>query len=160
MSGKKMAQIGGTINLGNYENHRYEFSGEVSTSDDYMKLLAFAGSCLLGQAARAAPDVREKIRSHVAQVIGVRVEDLPQVVAAEQPAPEPKPSAQQPAAAAPASPSPEKEPQKPAAAEQQKIVCSECGTEIPKEQSELSQLFFSKNLCKNCFDAMQQGAVG
>ena len=69
--------IGGTINLENFENFRYEFEGVVTNTDDYISLAGFTAGCLLTQAAKADPFVRERIQKHLVRTFGIREEDLP-----------------------------------------------------------------------------------
>lgn len=103
--------IGGTINLENFENFRYEIEGVITTIDDYLSLAGFTAGCLLAQAAKADPFVRERIQKHLVRTFGIREEDLPDAPRQEG---IPETPTEAPAAAEPApvqqTPKPEKAP--------------------------------------------------
>jgi len=174
--------IGGTINLENFENFRYEFEGVVTNPDDYVSLAGFTAGCLLHQAANADPFVRERIRKHIVRTFGIREEDLPDVHrqegAPEASAPaasEPAPVQQTPKPAKPPAPGPEAKASKPAAKKAEPAApaktylppvpkkaaaekpaggtCTKCGAPITESQAKLSQLFMNKPLCKPCMEA-------
>lgn len=163
--------IGGTVNLENFENFRYEFEGVVTNTDDYVSLAGFTAGCLLHQAANADPFVCDRIRKHIARTFGIREENLPDVPQAEAPAaaePTPVPQASTPAKlpaaktvepAVPAAPTKPAEPapatKKPAAEKPAAGTCAECGADLTEAQVKMSQLFMSKSLCKPCMDKSQ-----
>lgn len=171
--------IGGTINLENFENFRYEIEGVITTIDDYLSLAGFTAGCLLAQAAKADPFVRERIQKHLVRTFGIREEDLPdaprqegipetptEAPAAAEPTPVPQAStpAKLPAAktvepAVPAAPTKPAEPapatKKPAAEKPAAGTCAECGADLTEAQVKMSQLFMSKSLCKPCMDKSQ-----
>jgi len=157
--------IGGTINLENFENFRYEFEGVVTTVDDYVSLAGFAAGCLLNQATNADTVVRERIRTHIVRTFGIREEDLPGAPAGDVTKPAATPEVQDAA------------PQPPSAAEQAKAAvaqcvkppsaaggtprtanktvvgtCEKCGARITELQAKVSQLFMNKSLCKACME--------
>ena len=170
----KEAVIGGAINLGNYENFRFEFRGIVEKPEDYLDLAAFAAGSLLSQGAKADDEVRGKFRSFVGKVFGLPNEQIPDVRVAPTPAPT--------APAAPkegekretkawggGDPRPLKEGEKPAPEKKQPntthvpraqaaYTCEACGKDITATQKQMSQLFLNKTLCKACMDAATKGA--
>jgi len=87
----KNALIAGTINLGNYENFRFEFGAEINTAEDYLGLVEFAASSLIGQFRGADPQTQETVRAYVARLCSIdegQVPVLGQQVPNEAPAPE------------------------------------------------------------------------
>lgn len=156
----KTAVIGGTINLGNYENFRFEFQDVCKTPEDYLNLAVFAAGALLGQAAGSDEGTRTQIRGYVARVFGLPDETVPDVrkAAAQEQQKEPPKSA--PAPQTPAAPvqkpaEAQKKPEpvkKPAVADD--YVCEKCGKGITKTQQDMSRLFTGKALCKACMDQL------
>jgi len=170
----KEAVIGGAINLGNYENFRFEFRGIVEKPEDYLDLAAFAAGSLLSQGAKADDEVRGKFRSFVGKVFGLPNEQIPDVRVAPTPAPtapaapkeeetpdrydtgfpaKPLKAPEKPAPA-PAAPAPEKKPVTPTS----KYTCEACGAPISATQQQMSQLFAGKTLCKLCFDKLREAS--
>lgn len=143
----KNALIAGTINLGNYDNFRFEFGAEINTAEDYLGLVEFAASSLIGQFRGADPQTQETVRAYVARLCSVDEAQVPvlgQQMPNEAPAPE---------VAAPA-PAPNPEPIPPApAAKPGEEICEKCGCRVSKSQAKLSMLFQSKTLCKKCMEA-------
>lgn len=145
----KSATIGGTINLGNYDNFRFEFGAEIASSEDYLELVRFAAGSLIGQFRNADENTQTIIRAYVARLCSIEEEDVPCLgtPAPETPAPETPPVT---------TPEPVPQPPKPAPApptlKPGEEVCEECGGIVPAQQAKLSRLFQSKTLCKKCMD--------
>ena len=141
----KSATIGGTINLGNYDNFRFEFGAEIASSEDYLELVRFTAGSLIGQFRTADENTQTIIRAYVARLCSIEEEDVPCLgTPAPEPAPSapPTPEASAPAAAVTAPP-------------EGFSICVECGEAVPANQAKLSQLFQSKTLCKSCMDKSQ-----
>ena len=152
----KSATISGTINLGNYDNFRFEFGAEIASTEDYLGLVEFAASSLIGQFRNADETTQATVRAYVARLCSIEEAQVPCMqqpapepakAPAPLPTPEPAKPAPQPATTAPAP--------KPAAPEGE--VCEGCGAPVTKSQAKLSQMFMSKTLCKTCMD--QTGGV-
>ena len=145
----KSATIGGTINLGNYDNFRFEFGAEIASSEDYLELVRFAAGSLIGQFRNADENTQTIIRAYVARLCSIEEEDVPCLgtPAPETPAPETPPVT---------TPEPVPQPPKPAPApptlKPGEEVCEECGGIVPAQQAKLSKLFQNKALCKSCLD--------
>jgi len=150
----KTAIVGGTVNMGNYENFRFEFQGECSSSEDYLNLAAFAAGSLLGQAAGADEQTRTQIRSYVGRRFGLPDEAVPDVRKEASPAAEPAPaSPPRPTTPAPKAAAPAPAPQKPAApAKKPAYVCEDCGKDITATEQQMSTLFVNKALCRTCLN--------
>ena len=136
----KSATIGGTVNLGNYENFRFEFSGPCETPEDYVNLSGFAARALIAQAAEADDVTRRQVKSYVSKVLG------------HSPVAEPDMGAVAPTKEAP--------PSKPAPSQERTcttsgLVCEECGAPIDKTQMQMSRLFSNRTLCKKCFENLK-----
>ena len=146
----KSATIGGTINLGNYDNFRFEFGAEIASSEDYLELVRFAAGSLIGQFRNADENTQTIIRAYVARLCSIEEEDVPCLgtPAPETPAPETPPVT---------TPEPVPQPPKPAPApptlKPGEEVCEECGGIVPAQQAKLSKLFQNKALCKKCMEA-------
>jgi len=145
----KNALIAGTINLGNYDNFRFEFGAEIASSEDYLELVRFAAGSLIGQFRNADENTQTIIRAYVARLCSIEEEDVPCLgtPAPETPAPETPPVT---------TPEPVPQPPKPAPApptlKPGEEVCEECGGIVPAQQAKLSKLFQNKALCKSCLD--------
>ena len=145
----KSATIGGTINLGNYDNIRFEFGAEIASSEDYLELVRFTAGSLIGQFRTADENTQTTIRAYVARLCSIEEEDVPCLgtPAPETPAPETPPVT---------TPEPVPQPPKPAPApptlKPGEEVCEECGGIVPAQQAKLSKLFQNKALCKSCLD--------
>lgn len=137
----KNALIAGTINLGNYDNFRFEFGAEIACAEDYLDLVQFAASSLIGQFRGADPQTQETIRAYVARLCSIDEEQVPVLGQSpsepEKPAPAPKPE--------PIAPAP--------AAKPGEEICEKCGCGVAKSQANLSKLFMSKTLCRKCMEA-------
>jgi len=149
----KNAIVGGTINLGNYENFRFEFSGACESADDYLDLAAFAAASLLAQGARSDKQTEEKFRMFVGQVFGLPDEKVPVLKVA------PKEEQVEPAA-----PKPATKPEKKKEVDTSHVTktctaysCDECGTDVSATQKRMTQLFVGKTLCKDCMEKMREG---
>jgi hypothetical protein len=148
----KSATIGGTINLGNYDNFRFEFGAEIASSEDYLELVRFTAGSLIGQFRTADENTQTTIRAYVARLCSIEEEAVPCLgsPAPETPAPETPPVT---------TPEPVPQPPKPAPApptlKPGEEVCEKCGAPVPKSQAKLSMLFQSKTLCKPCMDKSQ-----
>ena len=139
----KSATIGGTINLGNYDNFRFEFGAEIASSEDYLELVRFTAGSLIGQFRTADENTQTIIRAYVARLCSIEEEDVPCLgTPAPEPAPSapPTPEASAPAAAVTAPP-------------EGFSLCVECGEAVPANQAKLSQLFMSKPLVKAGMEA-------
>ena len=160
----KSATIGGTINLGNYDNFRFEFGAEIASSEDYLELVRFAAGSLIGQFRNADENTQTIIRAYVARLCSIEEEDVPCLgtPAPETPVPEtppvttpePVPQPPKPAPSAPATPE-VSAPAAAAAPPEGFSLCAECGEAVPANQAKLSQLFMNKTLCKSCMDKSQ-----
>ena len=73
----KSATIGGTINLGNYDNYRFEISAEIASTEDYLGLVEFAASSLIGQFRQADPETRAAVRAYVARLCSIEEAQVP-----------------------------------------------------------------------------------
>ncbi len=73
----KNALIAGTINLGNYDNFRFEFGAEINTAEDYLELVEFAASSLIGQFRGADPQTQETVRAYVARLCSIEEAQVP-----------------------------------------------------------------------------------
>ena len=167
----KTATIGGTINLGNYDNFRFEFGAEIASAEDYLGLVEFSAASLIGQFRNADETTQAAVRTYVARLCSI---DEAQVPVLGQPAPR-SPRKEDPAiyestkdpylprqeapvkstlatstTLAQVSPPPPPRPAAPAPGEE---VCEKCGGGVPKSQAKLSQLFMNKTLCKRCMEA-------
>ena len=152
----KSATIGGTINLGNYDNFRFEFGAEIASSEDYLELVRFAAGSLIGQFRNADENTQTIIRAYVARLCSIEEEDVPCLgtPAPETPVPETPPvttpePVPQPPKPAPAPTTPEASV---SGAPQSGEVCANCGAAVPANQAKLSQLFMNKTLCKSCME--------
>ena len=148
----KSATIGGTINLGNYDNFRFEFGAEIASSEDYLELVRFTAGSLIGQFRTADENTQTIIRAYVARLCSIEEEDVPCLgtPAPETPAPETPPVTTPESVPQPPKPAPAPPTLKPG-----EEVCEECGGIVPAQQAKLSQLFQSKTLCKSCMDKSQ-----
>lgn len=137
----KNATIGGTINFSTLDDFQWQFGAEIGTAEDYLDLVQFTASCLIGQFRHADPVTQDTVRAYVARLCSVDEADVPVL---GQPTPEPEIPA----------PAPKPEPIAPApAAKPGEEICERCGCAVPKSQAGLSKLFMSKTLCKKCMEA-------
>jgi hypothetical protein len=143
--------IGGTINLGNYENIRFEVKSPIRDNSDFEELIG-GWSDALGRLGRGDPQTAAAVDSFIRRVIGTP---------AEVPTPEGVPAAPTPAPKAAAEPKripvsevkpvkPEPPTPKPAG---EKPICTQCGKEISEKEKRTSQLFVGAAMCDQCSKA-------
>ena len=82
----KSATIGGTINFGKYDNYRFEIGAEITTTEDYLGLVEFAASSLIGQFRQADAETQATVRAYVARLCSIKEAQVPCM---QPPAPEP-----------------------------------------------------------------------
>jgi len=154
----KSATIGGTINLGNYDNVRFEFGAEITSSEDYLGLVEFAASSLIGQFRNADEITRTTVRGYVAKLCSIDEVQVPCMGQPAQGAPRKEDPAiyeSKPVPSTPTtlvtldqmSPLPARMPAPAPAA-----TCEKCGEGVTESMQKMSQLFASKTLCKKCLD--------
>jgi len=147
----KSATISGTINLGNYDNFRFDFGAEITSTEDYLGLVEFAASSLIGQFRNADAETQATVRAYVAKLCSIEEAQVPCM---QQPAPEPA-KAPAPVTLDQVSPLPERMPPASplAVATPGEEPCTKCGAPVSKSQVKLSNLFMNKTLCKKCMEA-------
>jgi hypothetical protein len=164
--------LGGTVNLSNYENIRFELRGQVRDGDDLDALIAGFDETVR-RFGRGDPATAAAVDSWAARV-------LPSTFA--EPAKKPAPSTPvEPVQEAPAAPVPAKKdlhpasppvatntplqvPSSPAPVQPAEIgagfACEQCGKQITSSEKTTSTLFCNKTLCKGCLQGMNKAAVG
>lgn len=154
--------LGGTINLGNYENIRFELRGQVRDGDDLDALITGFGETAR-RFGRGDPSTAAAVDSWVSRVIpstGVEVSPEPIPVA--------PPTPVEPVQEAPAAPVPAKKdlhvPSSPAPVQTAEIgaafVCEGCQKGITSSEKTTSVLFCNKTLCKTCLQDLNKATVG
>ena len=73
----KSATIGGTINFGKYDNYRFEIGAEITTTEDYLGLVEFAASSLIGQFRQADAETQATVRAYVARLCSIEEAQVP-----------------------------------------------------------------------------------
>lgn len=154
--------LGGTVNLGNYENIRFELRGQVRDGDDLDALITGFDETVR-RFGRGDPATAAAVDSWVSRVIpptSVEVSPAPVPVAPSTPV--------EPVQEAPVAPvAVEKDlhvPSPPAPVQTAEIgagfVCEVCGKQITSSEKTTSTLFCNKTLCKGCLQGMNKAAVG
>lgn len=154
--------LGGTINLGNYENIRFELRGQVRDGDDLDALITGFGETAR-RFGRGDPATAAAVDSWVSRVIpptSVEVSPAPVPAAPSTPV--------EPVQEAPAAPVPAKKdlhvPSSPAPVQTAEIgagfACEQCGKQITSSEKTTSTLFCNKTLCKGCLQGTNKAAVG
>lgn len=139
--------LGGTVNLGNYENIRFELRGQVRDGDDLAALIAGFDETVR-RFGRGDPATAAAVDSWVSRVMPSTSVELVQE--------------------APAAPVPAKKdlhvPSSPAPVQTAEIgagfACEQCGKQITSSERTTSQLFCNKSVCKGCLQSMNKAAVG
>jgi hypothetical protein len=139
--------LGGTVNLGNYENIRFELRGQVRDGDDLDALIAGFDETVR-RFGRGDPATAAAVDSWVSRVMPSTSVELVQE--------------------APAAPVPAKKdlhvPSSPAPVQPAEIgagfACEQCGKQITSSERTTSQLFCNKSVCKGCLQSMNKAAVG
>jgi hypothetical protein len=139
--------LGGTVNLSNYENIRFELRGQVRDGDDLDALIAGFGETAR-RFGRGDPATAAAVDSWVSRVMPSTSVELVQE--------------------APAAPVPAKKdlhvPSSPAPVQPAEIgagfACEQCGKQITSSERTTSQLFCNKSVCKGCLQSMNKAAVG
>ena len=168
----KSATIGGTINFGKYDNYRFEIGAEITTTEDYLGLVEFAASSLIGQFRQADAETQATVRAYVARLCSIEEAQVPcmqppapppaktspsvtldQVSPLPERMPAPTPAEQAAAAVRTCIKPPAAPPKSEASDPYDLVICERCGAETTKAQAKLSQLFMSKTLCKKCMEA-------
>lgn len=155
--------LGGTVNLGNYENIRFELRGQVRDGDDLDALIAGFDETVR-RFGRGDPATAAAVDSWVSRVMPSTPAEV---------SPEPVPAAPTPAPKAAAEPKripvsevkPVKpEPPTPKPVQPAEIgagfACEQCGKQITSSERTTSQLFCNKSVCKGCLQSMNKAAVG
>lgn len=154
--------LGGTVNLGNYENIRFELRGQVRDGDDLAALIAGFDETVR-RFGRGDPATAAAVDSWAARVLPSTSVEV---------SPEPVPAAQSTSVElvqeAPAAPVPAKKdlhvPSSPAPVQPAEIgagfACEQCGKQITSSERTTSQLFCNKSVCKGCLQSMNKAAVG
>jgi hypothetical protein len=167
--------LGGTVNLGNYENIRFELRGQVRDGDDLDALITGFGETAR-RFGRGDPATAAAVDSWVSRVIpSTSVEVSPEPVPAAQStpvepvreahaAPVPAKKDMHPASPPVATNTPLQVPSSPAPVQPAEIgagfACEQCGKQITSSERTTSQLFCNKSVCKGCLQSMNKAVVG
>jgi predicted component of type VI protein secretion system len=163
--------LGGTVNLGNYENIRFEIRGSVRDQVDLDALKASFRTTLLSLGT-GSPETRAAVTSFVDRVIPGELSETPaptpETKSTPAPVREPAPAAIPPApkemhvpskpteAPAPApAPAPATAPKKEIGAG---FICSNCGAQMTASEEKTSRLFVSRPLCKDCLKLVKDSS--
>lgn len=154
--------LGGTVNLGNYENIRFELRGQVRDGDDLDALIAGFDETVR-RFGRGDPATAAAVDSWVSRVMPSTPAEV---------SPDPVPAAPstpvEPVREAHAAPVPAKKdmhvPSSPAPVQTAEIgaafVCEGCQKGITSSEKTASVLFCNKTLCKTCLQDLNKVTVG
>ncbi|MDO8840957.1 hypothetical protein [Methanocalculus sp.] len=180
MGSRKQMTIGITINLDNYENIRFDVTGEVESDEDVSELTGFLDGVLAG-IGREDPVTAERVDHYRRRVFGslhpgeadagsiascpvtgdevMEIQtghDLSGVDAPEPVLPSPESPPLEEAASSEvredAVAPPEKEDTSSVKQAVGLFVCEACGAGVNKVQHDVSHLFMNKTLCKKCMN--------
>lgn len=139
--------LGGTVNLGNYENIRFELRGQVRDGDDLDALIAGFDETVR-RFGRGDPATAAAVDSWVSRVMpSTSVELVQEAHAAPVPAKKDM--------HVPSSPAPVQTAEIGAA-----FVCEGCQKGITSSEKTASVLFCNKTLCKTCLQDLNKVTVG
>jgi outer membrane biosynthesis protein TonB len=171
--------VGGTINLGNYENLKVELEAQIRTESETDELIA-AFAQVLAKFGREDLEIGARVDAWCNRVLGggppaaptpveappAPVKETPAEPKPEQPPAPDKSTKQQPSAPA------KKDPHVPSSSEKEKAapgqnkpkkeetmaangaLCETCGKALTAAEEKTSRLFVSRNLCKACIQAL------